>query len=290
MSATFDLARAKAEWQASRRLRLGVLAALLVLGAHAILSLSDQRKSLEDTHARDKALFVRLQDASREQQWPARADAAEARLAEVRHAIPPARSDGFAQAELQAWLTDLAAHAGMTQPNVRVETSLPVEGQAGMWQVLARLDGNLPPSRIRDLVRALAAARPWVQTERLELQAGQQPRASLVVRGYFRAAEPRDASDPPPRPAGLPSAAATPSAAPAALPVAGQAPSLAPQTGAAVAPAPVNPLAPAPSAAAASPQATPPRPGSSRKEQMRAEAKARAAEQRRLRQAREGTP
>lgn len=279
----FDLERARAEWRASRRLRLGVLAAVLFLGAHAILALSDHRKAAVESYARDEALFVRLQEASREQQWPSRADAAESRLAEVRHSVPPARSDGLAQAELQAWLTDLAAHAGMSQANVRVETSLPVPGQDGMWQVLARLDGNLPEARIRDLVRALAEARPWVRTERLELQAGQQPRASLVVRGYFRAADALDASKPPRRPAGLPPAGSAPP--PVATPSL-SAPSLATQ-------APAAGGSNAPSAAARpaggiAPMVLPP--GSSRKEQLRAEARARAAEQRRQRKAREQSP
>ncbi len=289
----FDLERVRAEWRASRRLRLGVLAAVLFLGAHAILSLSDHRKTGVEAYARDEALFERLQEASRERQWPSRAEAAEARLAEVLHSVPPARSDGLAQAELQAWLTDLAAHADMTQANVRVETSLPVPGQDGMWQVLARLDGNLAEARIRDLVRALAAARPWVQTERLELQAGQQPRASLVVRGYFRAADELDASQPPPRPAGLPPASRTEPALATSMP-SGQAPA---------APGAIPPAAsvtaaadtPASTMTAASPPAVTRSAfaapiGSSRKEQMRAEARARAEQQRRLRKAREQSP
>lgn len=292
----FDLERVRAEWRASRRLRLGVLAAVLFLGAHAILSLSDHRKTGVEAYARDEALFERLQEASRERQWPSRAEAAEARLAEVLHSVPPARSDGLAQAELQAWLTDLAAHADMTQANVRVETSLPVPGQDGMWQVLARLDGNLAEARIRDLVRALAAARPWVQTERLELQAGQQPRASLVVRGYFRAADELDASQPPPRPAGLPSASrtepelatSTPSTPSGQAPAApGAIPPAASVTAAADTPASTMTAA-SPPAVTRSAFAAPI--GSSRKEQMRAEARARAEQQRRLRKAREQSP
>ncbi|HEY0309787.1 MAG TPA: hypothetical protein VGC43_01425 [Luteimonas sp.] len=288
-----DLARMRAEWQASRRLRLGVLAALLFLGAHAVLALSDRRQATVEAYERDEALFERLREASRERQWPARAEAAEARLAEVRHSVPPARSDGLAQAELQAWLTDLAAHADMTQANVRVETSLPVPGQDGLWQVLARLDGNLAEARIRDLVRALAAARPWVQTERLELQAGQQPRASLVVRGYFRAADELDASQPPPRPAGLPPASRSAPGEAGAL-LQAQAPAAAAALpAAATSPAPATTLPSAPSLAAAPSGTRPPATastGSARKAQMRAEARARAAERRRQRQAREQSP
>lgn len=209
-----QLQRLAQEWRQSRRLRLGALAILLILGAHAALTLSDRRQAQVEQYRRDAELLGRLEDASRESAWPKRAQAAEAMLASVRHSIPAARSDGLAQAEMQAWLTDLAAFAGLAQPRVRIETSLAVPGQDAMWQVLARLDANVPEGRMPVLVRALSAALPWVKTERLEIQAGSDTRVSLVVRGYFRQADEADAA-PPPRPAELPPAAAQPAVAPA---------------------------------------------------------------------------
>jgi hypothetical protein len=211
-----QLQRLVQEWRQSRRLRLGALAILLILGTHVVLTLSDQRHARVEQYQRDTELLGRLEEASRESAWPARAKAAEAMLAVDRHSIPAARSDGLAQAEMQAWLTDLASFAGLARPQVRVETSLAVPGQAGMWQVLARLDGNVPEGRMPILVRALSSALPWVRTERLEIQAGTDTRVSLVVRGYFRQADARDAAAPAARPADLPPAAqaapATPSA------------------------------------------------------------------------------
>jgi hypothetical protein len=174
------------EWQQSRRLRLGALAILTILGVQATLVLADRRHARAGEYQRDAALLARLDEASRESAWPQRATAAEAALADVRNSIPAARSDGLAQAEMQAWLTDLAAFAGLASPTVRVETSLAVPGQEGLWQVLARLDAVVPDGRMPVLVRTLAAALPWVRTERLDLQAGRDTRVSLVVRGYFR--------------------------------------------------------------------------------------------------------
>lgn len=208
------------EWRRSRRLRIGALAIVLVLGAHAALSLSDMRAARETQYARDAELLGRLEEASRESAWPARASAAESRLAATRHLIPPARSDGLAQAELQAWLTDLAAYAGLAEANVRVETSLAVPGQPGLWQVLARLDASAPPAALPVFVRALGSAMPWVRTERLDIAGITDYRISVVVRGYFRAADATDGKSPPPRPGHIPSSAehaaaeaATPAAA-----------------------------------------------------------------------------
>lgn len=199
------LQRVVDEWRSNRRLRLGALAIVLVLGAHAVLALADGRHAREQRYARDAELLGRLEEASRESAWPARAAAAEGALAAMRHSIPAARSDGLAQAEMQAWLTDLAAFAGLVQPGVRVETSLAVPGQADMWQVLARLDATASPATLPVLVRALASAMPWVRTEHLELIDGGE-RVSLIVRGYFRAAGAGDAKDPAPRPGGIPAA------------------------------------------------------------------------------------
>ncbi|MDQ2702907.1 MAG: hypothetical protein M3Y70_08905 [Pseudomonadota bacterium] len=201
------------EWRQSRRLRIGALVVVLVLGAHLALTLSDHRKARAARYQGDAELLGRLEEASRESAWPERAQAAEAELAVVRNSIPSARSDGLAQAEMQAWLTDLAAFAGLRESRVRVETSLAVPGQEGMWQVLARLDATVPAGRVPTLARALTSALPWVATERLELQAGSANRVSLVVRGYFRQAAEGDAEAPPPRPGNLPAAPAVPAAA-----------------------------------------------------------------------------
>lgn len=238
------------EWRRSRRLRLGALAVLAILGAHATLALSDALHVRQDAFRRDAQLLDKLEEASREAGWPARAKAAEAALAEARHSIPPARSDGLAQAEMQAWLTDLAVFAGIASPNIRVETSLAVPGQPpGTWQVLARLDGQASPAAVPVLVRALASALPWVHAERLEVVGGDAGRVSLVVRGYYRRGDALDAKAPPARPAELPAADSAPAVAqpvrnPLAPPIANPLapPSAARQTG-----APANPLASAPS-------------------------------------------
>ncbi len=213
-----QLRQLAAQWRANRRLRYGALAILLILGTQLALSLMDRRTATETQYARDDALFARLQEASTESAWPRRAAAAEKALADMRHSIPPARSDGLAQAEMQAWLTDLAAHAGLASPTVRVESSLAVPGQPDVWQVLARLDADASPASLPVLVRTLSMARPWVATERLAVQSGSSMRVSLVVRGYFRPGDALDATEPPPRPGGVPAAAAA-APAPAGPPI-----------------------------------------------------------------------
>jgi len=178
--------RIVAEWRQNRRLRFGAMLIVFVAGLHLVLSLSDQRTAGEAQFMRDAELLSSLEEASRESAWLGRAAEATSRLDAVRGSIPQARSDGLAQAELQAWLTELAATTGLADPRVRVETSLAVPGEAGIWQVLARLDANVPEGAAPALLRALAQGLPWIRAERLELKAGRETRLSVVVRGYYR--------------------------------------------------------------------------------------------------------
>jgi len=205
------------EWRSNRRLRLGALAILLILGTHFVLVLSDARRTREMQYARDAELLGRLEEASGESAWPKRAKDAEQALDGLRRSMPASRSDGLAQAEMQAWLTDLAAYAGVASPSVRVENSIAVPGQPGMWQVLARLDGVASTASLPVLARALALSRPWVRTEHLEMATGNSPRVAVIVRGYYRAADARDAKAPPPRPGGIPAASPGAVAAPVAV-------------------------------------------------------------------------
>jgi hypothetical protein len=229
--------RIRAEWDRSRRLRLGALAVLGILGVQLVLTLSDARARRAAEYGRDASLLSRLEEASRESAWPARAKVATSALAKAQASIPVASTEGLAQAELQAWLGDLAVFTGIGNPTVKVEPALAVDGQPGLWQVLARLDGDMSETRAPLLMRTLSAARPWFRTEHLDVESGMAPRMSLVMRGYFRKGDDKQADAQ--RPAALPSAAATLAA------------------GAPQAPTRRNPLAPANALANASPARQP---------------------------------
>lgn len=174
------------EWQANRRLRLGALIALLVIGVHLLLVMADHRQSVAQAYAKDLELQARMEAVGRDGKWPARADQAEAEYRAMLDAIPPVTGAGLARAELQSWLTRFAAAAAVSDPKVRVEDSLEVPDHPGMWQVLARLDGQVQQYGHAGFARALSEALPWIQVERLEIAEGAPARVSVVVRGFYR--------------------------------------------------------------------------------------------------------
>lgn len=192
MRARFEQMRA--EWRQSRRLRLGALVVLVVVGLHFVLDLADGRQATMDQYRRDADLLARLQEAGKESAWPARADEAEAALAALETTLPQVASAGLAQAELQAWLAGQAASAGLAEARVRAETTLDVPGHPQLWQVVARLDGEVPQGRVPLLLRSLSAGLPWIQVERMDITQARQAQVSLVVRAYYRKAADADAT------------------------------------------------------------------------------------------------
>ncbi|MGV8923865.1 MAG: hypothetical protein ACOH1L_11055 [Thermomonas sp.] len=215
------------EWRQSRRLRLAILVVGLVLGLHLVLLLSDRQQTLAKDFASQAGMLARLQDASREAAWPRRAAQAEQALTAERNTIPAVRSAGLAQAELQAWLTAQGATAGLQSGRATAETTLEVPGHPGLWQVIARLDAEVPPGGLEPLLVAISGGLPWIQVQQLDVTAGTPMRLSMIVRGYYRrddaalgarAAGPMDAA------AAVPFDAAVPAQPPVASPAQTQVP------------------------------------------------------------------
>jgi len=178
--------RARQEWRSNRRLRLGTLVILLIAGAHAASALSERRAAIAADYGRDLELLQRLEEASREALWPKRASQAEARLRAERDSVPPVPTAGAAKAEMQAWLAAQLPPTGVRVERIEVETAADVPDYPGLWQVPARFDVVAPLGKVRDVMRMLSDALPWVQAERVEASGEGETRLSIIVRGYYR--------------------------------------------------------------------------------------------------------
>ena len=174
------------EWRNNRRLRMAGLVALVVLSVHAMVTLETKKHALVERYTSDLELQARLQQVSRQTQWVVRAKEAEAALQALQGRIPQVSGSGLAQAELQTWLTEIASSTGISEPRVRVEDTLDVPDHPGMWQVLARLDGQIPAFGQEKFLRAVTEGMPWIQVERLEIAEGAPARLGMTVRSYYR--------------------------------------------------------------------------------------------------------
>lgn len=198
-------AKIQDEWRSNRRLRMAGLVALVVLSVHGMMMLETKKRALMESYTSDLELKARLQQVGRQSQWVVRAKEADAALQALQDRIPQVSGSGLAQAELQTWLTELATSTGITEPRVRVEDTLDVPDHPGMWQVLARLDGQIPAFGQEKFLRAVAEGMPWIQVERLEIAEGTPARLGMTVRSYYQRGQalpdPLDASATPDPPA-----------------------------------------------------------------------------------------
>ncbi len=151
-----------------------------------------------DRYVDDLELESRLQAVSRESGWVERADQAETQLQAIQARMPVVTGAGLAQAELQNWLTELAATQALGDPRVRVEDTLDVPDHPGMWQVLARLDGQIPQYGHAAFLRAASEGLPWIQVELMQIGEGTPAPLNMVVRGYYRSEDPDAAATPVP--------------------------------------------------------------------------------------------
>lgn len=204
--------RIRQEWRQNARLRWGVLVVVLILGAQAVLAVVDARTALAKQYARDAELFARLRTTAAERDWPRRARQAEKLRLDMFAAIPEARSEGAARADLQARLDQLARDAVLTGAIVRVETVVDVPGYPELRQAVGRLEGTVPtPLDVAPFARAVAAGLPWMQAEQFEVGEGQPVRIVAILRSYYR--RPGVVPTPPPAPAGKVTGKATTAAA-----------------------------------------------------------------------------
>lgn len=188
----------RAEWRANRRLRLAALIALVFLAAHGLSALADQTGIHRKRYTSDLELQMRLEAVRGQDAWEERARQAEAALEATRLRVPDVTSAGLAQAELQTWLGSLGAVNGIAEPRVRVEETLDVPDHPDMWQVIGRLDGQIPQYGQGAFLRALSEGLPWIQAERIEIADGAQARFNVVVRAYYRRAAPGAGGGEPP--------------------------------------------------------------------------------------------
>lgn len=185
------------EWRANRRLRLGVLVALWAALVQLVLVLSDYNAGRSSQYHRDRALLERMQAAGEQKQWPARAAEVEAGLLQLRADLPRAASAGLAQAELQAGLGEMAASAGLAAVTARTEPTVEVAGHPELWQVLGRMEGQATSAQLAAFLQALAARRPWLQVDRLELRGDDLIEITLIARGYYARGDSKETGDAP---------------------------------------------------------------------------------------------
>ena len=98
---------------ASPGLRLGLLGIVVILWVHGLLLLDDRNTVLRDELQQARETTRRLEAASRERAWPARAEEARKQLAALRALQWTDSELGLVEAAFQDWARSTATSAGL---------------------------------------------------------------------------------------------------------------------------------------------------------------------------------
>ncbi|MCC6135403.1 MAG: hypothetical protein IT491_08500 [Gammaproteobacteria bacterium] len=174
------------EWRRNLRLRLGVLALVVILAGYGLLALADQLKPLRAEHQRLRQQLVNVRNLAEQRFWEDRLTAARALRVQMESRLWRADSRGLANADVQNWINAQLKTAQITPTRVQVEPARELTDHPGLWEVTARLDAPLALENLRELLRLIEGDSRLTVVERLEALPGNPPRFLLGMKAYFQ--------------------------------------------------------------------------------------------------------
>lgn len=193
------------ELEKNRRLRLGLLAAIVLLWLFALLELDDHLASLRAEEEQLQGQIARISALLQEDHWLGDREKINRNLAQFRARAWREESEGRIQAHFQDWLQEQIEFSGI-QPR-ELAVSLPQAGAAGqanatgletpgkqptvaelppeMRVVRARLVFDFQIESLHDLLTYLAASEHWLWIERMTVQNGGTRTVELELGALF---------------------------------------------------------------------------------------------------------
>lgn len=200
------------QWRGNARLRWGIALVVGIAWLYGILLLRDE---LQDRNMRLRSssqAVARLQTQLEQPEWTERAIAARALATQLESRLWLAPTTGLAQSTFQDWLTQNAAKAGITSPQVTVTLvednapavgaqAAPTQATAGeknastptdLWKLKARLAFDFSPPTFMDLLARMENNDKQIVVKVVTVRKEPNPRAELEVYAYFQ--KPRNAA------------------------------------------------------------------------------------------------
>ena len=176
----------KTEWQENPRLRLGVMAILVLFLSWVSLVWSDfnleqykQLRSLE----REK---ISLQEIESGEVWQQRVADASSRLARLEKRVWQAETDGLAMAMLQSEIRRLLVIDDFATSSIKVGTPQPVEDMNEILRVRARVGLSVTPEQLMQSLTRVQNSDKRIFVEQLSLKKVRgRWSVQLMVAAYF---------------------------------------------------------------------------------------------------------
>lgn len=177
-------ARAQAELTANPRLRAGLWLALGIALLWALLAQAERVALAYDEYAAEAGRLAEAQALLNREDWGQLLAAEHSSSEALREAFWQAETQGLAQAQLQAALTEIATSRDFRNARVQLGLSQPLPEAPGFWQVQAQLTALYSSGRELQALNDIANHPKKLVADRLDLDRGNS-RMLLAVSAFF---------------------------------------------------------------------------------------------------------
>ena len=176
-----------AELAGNARLRWGVWLIAAIVLVWCLLAQSDRVAAVHDAYAGEVAHLAKARSVAERQDWHERLDAERETYRRLEAAFWEAKTEGLAQAKLQAALNGVVDGLQLHNSRVRSGVSQPVPDLPGIWRVQTRLDAAYRPGVELRLLHRLATHPKKMIVDRLELRRRDRNDAylTLILSAHF---------------------------------------------------------------------------------------------------------
>ena len=181
-------ANLRAQLAANLRLRAGAWAIAAILAVYGLLVQSDRVEAAYTIYAGDADRLARAQDLLTREDLPALLDAERDRDRTLAERFWQAETQGLAQAQLQAAVSEITSDLEFRNPRVQSGAILPVDYAPGLWRVQAQFNGIYAPGAELLVLHAIATHPKKIVVDRLDLRRRDR-RMTLLVSAWFAGLE-----------------------------------------------------------------------------------------------------
>lgn len=174
------------EIKSNRLVRLGLIAAGVILWANVTILLFDKTGDLESRISSLAEERRRYEAVARDPQWPQRQAASEALAERALQRLWPAESEAIARADFQEWVLRMARESGLGRPTVRVERSVVTKGPPGSEPIAAQLSADFAPEALIEFLKRISTGPRVTIVTSLRVQKSPVPRVDTVITAFTR--------------------------------------------------------------------------------------------------------
>ena len=185
---TTAFANLRAQLAANPRLRAGAWAIAAILAVYSLLVQLDRVEVAYATYTADADRLLRARALLTRDDLPALLEAERERDQVLTERFWQAETQGLAQAQLQAAVSDIVGELEFRNPRIQSGAIMPVDYAPGLWRVQAQFNGIYEPGSELLALHALATHPRKIVVDRLDLRRRDR-RMIVLISAWFVGSE-----------------------------------------------------------------------------------------------------